>query len=251
LSSGGGFAPASAAGQSISRKPPFVYYDQKCVASTRRALIDQYMSRNPPPQLLPGLLAAVYYSGEILAQPMRCEILYYQRQRYIREFGFCLFTSECIAAIATLCKGKQVMEAGSGSGWLASRLALYGISITAADWADYRLPPDENRGYPMQTVFRLDYHGDALALLPGAFDVVLLVWPNHNTPFAEQVARAMKPGQMLILCSEEKGGRMATNTFFEILGADFELLGQATRSLNEHHRTFPGLYDRWTVLRKI
>jgi 2-polyprenyl-3-methyl-5-hydroxy-6-metoxy-1,4-benzoquinol methylase len=224
--------------------------DQKNVAFTPRAVIDQYMEQYPPPQLQPGLPAAAYYSGEILTQPILCETLYYQRPRYIREFGFCLFSSECIDVLTSFCNGKRVLEAGSGTGWLAKQLALQGISITAADLADYSLPPDENRGYPMQTMYRQDYHGDALPLLPGIFDVVLLVWPNHNTPFAEQVARMIKSGQLLILVSEGKGGRIATDSFFEILSANFVLLEEKTRLLNQHHRTFPGLYDRWQVLRK-
>lgn len=220
------------------------------VATARRAMTDLLMSRYPPVQLLPGLPAAAYYSGEILDQPERCEMLYYQRKRYIREFGFCLFTREIVAELASICEGKRVMEAGCGTGWLASRLAQQGVDMTAVDWTDYRLPPDENRGYPMQTVYRLDHHGDATVLLPGNFDVVLLIWPNHHTPFGEQIARAMKPGQMLILASEEKGGRMATDAFFDVLNRDFEYLDVEAGQLNEHHRTFPGLYDRWHVLRK-
>jgi hypothetical protein len=79
---------------------------------------------------------------------------------------------------------------------------------------------------------------------------VLLVWPNHNTPFAEQIARTMKSGQLLILASEVKGGRMATDAFFEILSENFQQLNYETMKLNEYHRTFPGLYDHWYVLRK-
>ena len=200
--------------------------------------------------LLPGLPAASYCAGDMLDQPEQLDALYYQRKRYNREFGFCLFTAECILALAVLCKGKQVLEAGSGTGWLADQLAQQGIAITAADWTDYRQPRDKNRGYPMQSVFRLDHHGDAVALLPGNFDVVLLVWPNLNTPFGEDIAHAMCSGQIMILEGEEKGGSTATDAFFDILSADFEFLDDDTLSLNEHHRTFPGLHDRWHILRK-
>jgi len=157
--------------------------------------------------LLPGLPAASYASGDLLDQPDEYDVLYHQRKSYNQEFGFCLFTAECVCSLATLCKGKTVLEAGSGSGWLADQLAQQGIAITAADWTDYRQPRDTKRGYPMRSVFRLNHHGDAVALLPGSFDVVLLVWPNLDTPVGEQVAHTMRSGQLTILEGEEKGGR--------------------------------------------
>ncbi len=200
--------------------------------------------------LLPGLPAASYFSADLLDQPEQFDVSYHQRKRYNQEFGFCLFTAECIFTLANLCKGKKVLEAGSGSGWLADQLMQQGIAITAADWTDYRQIRDMKRGYPMRSVFRLDHHGDAVALLPGDFDMVLLVWPNLNTPFGEQVAHAMRSGQVMILEGEEKGGSTATDEFFDVLSADFERLDAETLELNEHHRTFPGLHDRWQVLRK-
>ena len=200
--------------------------------------------------LLPGLPAVSYCFGELLDEADEFDVSYHQRKRYNREFGFCLFTAECITSLAELCKSKNVLEAGSGSGWLADQLAQQGIEITAADWTDYRQPRDTKRGYPMRSVFRLDHHGDAVALIPGSFDMVLLVWPNLNTPFGEQVALAMRSGQVMILEGEEKGGNTATDEFFDMLCADFERLDAETLTLNEHHRTFPGLHDRWQVLRK-
>ena len=200
--------------------------------------------------LLPGLPASSYHSGDLLDQPEQLCVLWHQRKRYNRQFGFCLFTAECISFLAALCKGKKVLEAGSGSGWLADQLAQLGIEITAADWTDYRQPRDKKHGYPIQSVFRLDHHGDAVALLPGGFDVVLLVWPNLDTPFGEQVAHTMRSGQILILEGEGKGGNTATEEFFDVLSADFERLDAETLALNEHHRTFPGLHDRWQILRK-
>ena len=80
--------------------------------------------------------------------------------------------------------------------------------------------------------------------------MVLLIWPNLGTPFGEQVARAMSSGQVMILEGEEKGCNTATDEFFDVLSADFELLDAESLALNKHHRTFPSLHDRWQVLRK-
>lgn len=201
--------------------------------------------------LLPGLPAASYSSDDLLNQPKQVDALCFQRRRYRREFGFCLFTAECIFTLVALCKGKRVLEAGSGSGWLADQLAQQEIEITAADWTDYRQSHGKTRGYPMRSVFRLDHHGDAVALLPGRFDVVLLVWPNLETPFAEHVAHAMRSGQIMIFAGEKKGGCTATEEFFDVLSADFECLHVETMALNKYHRTFPGVRDQWQILRKI
>ena len=214
------------------------------------AVLAEHETAEQAGPLLPGLPAASYSSGDLLDEQDEFDVLYHKRKRYNREFGFCLFTAECVFTLAALCKGKKVLEAGSGSGWLADQLAQKGIEITAADWTDYRKPRDTKRGYPMRSVYRLDHHGDAVALLPGSFEVVLLIWPNLNTPFGEQVAHAMCSGQVMILEGEEKGGSTATDEFFDVLSTDFERLDAETLALNEHHRTFPGLHDRWHILRK-
>ena len=201
--------------------------------------------------VLPGLPAASYYSDDLLNQPEQFDAISSQRRRYRREFGFCLFTAECILFLAVLCKDKKVLEAGSGSGWLADQLAQREVQITAADCTDYRQSGARIRGYPMRSVFRLDHYGDAVALLPGCFDVVLLVWPNFNKPFAEHIALAMRPGQIMIFEGEKKGGCTATDAFFNLLSTSFECLTVETRVLNEHHRAFPGLHDQWQILRKV
>jgi len=217
---------------------------------THLAILDEFEVVKQVEPLLPGLPVASYPSDDMLEESDELDVLYRQRKRYNREFGFCLFTAECVLTLAALCKGKKVLEAGSGSGWLAQQLAQREIAITAADWTDYRQPRNTTRGYPMQTVFRLDHHGNAVTLLPGNFDMVLLIWPNLGTQFGEQVARAMSSGQIMILEGEEKGGNTATDEFFDVLSADFERLDAETLALNKHHRTFPSLYDRWYVLRK-
>lgn len=202
-------------------------------------------------QLLPGLPASSYLTDNPLTSMEEIERFYFQRRRYIREFGFCLFTAECIDALTALCDGKSALEAGSGSGWLAEQLSRRGVEIVAADWTDYRQLDDNSIGYPIRAVFRLDYHGDAVVLLPGQFDIVLLVYPNLDKPFAMNIANAMKPGQVLVFEGEGKGGCTANDEFFEAFNTNFELLYDETAALNKHHRTFPGVSDRWTALRKI
>ena len=54
----------------------------------------------------------------------------------------------------------------------------------------------------------------------------------------------------MILEGEENGDNTATDEFFDVLSADFKRLNAETLALSEHHRTLPGLHDRWQILRK-
>lgn len=169
------------------------------------------------------------------------------RNQYIADYGFCLFTAEVLAALKRYLVGKKVLEAGSGSGWLADWLANNGVDIQAADRADYRVVRDS---YPMRKVYRLDHHGDVVDLLPGEFDVVILVWPNYNTDFGAKVIKAMKPGQVLIFEGEGPGGCTADDAFFDLFDSEFTERSLQSKVLNLHHKMFDGIHDQWSVLVK-
>lgn len=199
-------------------------------------------------QLLPGLPAASYPSSD---HADLSERFWHQRKVFIREFGFCLVTSECLCFLADFLASKKILEAGSGTGWLAMELAQRGVDIIAADWTDYRqVPAESSRGYAMRSVYKLDHHGDVVKLLPGDFDAVLIIWPNLDKPFAQNVATAMKPGQIMIYEGEGAGGCNATDAFFDVLNRDFDPLVDETKALNKDHRVFPGLHDLWVISRK-
>jgi len=204
-------------------------------------------AKNAPP-LRPGLPASSYLSGELWECSDQAELLFAQRKRFLAEIGFCLVTAEVIDGLAILLAGKKVLEAGSGSGWLAARLGERGINILAADWTDYRTADrSSKRGYPIRDVFRLDHHGNAVDLLPGDYDTVLLVWPNCETQFAKNVACAMRSGQALIYEGESEGGCTADQEFFQYLRNSFNPSVSEMAELNKNHRTFPGVHDKWWI----
>jgi hypothetical protein len=213
-----------------------------------RVLADFEAARTAPP-LQPGFPFPTYPDAENFDIGL---ILHFRREAFLRDFGFALITAEVIDALTAHLAGKRVLEAGSGTGWLADQLAQRGIEIEAADWADYRHPrPDaDSHGYPMRTVYRLDHYLDATTLLPGRYDAILLVWPNLDSPFAANVARAMTSGQMLIYCGEGRGGCTADDDFFDILASDFAVDEGASIAVNAGHWRFPGMRDKWWVGRK-
>ncbi len=200
------------------------------------------------PPLLPGLPASEYPSGDLWECSNQSGLMFAQRKRFLAEIGFCLVTAEVIDALAILLAGKKVLEAGSGSGWLAARLGERGINLLAADWTDYRTANRASkRGYPIRDVFRLDYHGNAVDLLPGDYDIVLLVWPNCETQFAKNVVCAMRSGQALVYEGESEGGCTADQEFFQYLRSSFSPNVSEMAELNKNHRAFPGLHDKWWI----
>ncbi|KMS64604.1 hypothetical protein BVRB_018580, partial [Beta vulgaris subsp. vulgaris] len=177
-------------------------------------------------------------------------IAYGFRPRFIQEFGYAIFTAEVVDSLVSLLTSKKVLEAGCGTGWLAAELTKRGVDIVAADHIDYRKPPADHQQYNFRRVYQLDYHGDAVKLLPGEFDVVLIIWPNLDDSFAADVAKAMRPGQMMIYEGEGPYGATADDVFFEILESEFECLKSETDALNDNHRVFSSLHDYWQVVIK-
>lgn len=157
---------------------------------------------------------------------------------------------EVLASLRNLLRGLRVLDAGSGSGWLSRELGLGGVTVVAADIQNYEAPGLKG-AHPMRTVFQLDYQGDAVALLPGPFDAVLLVWPDHASPFAADIAEAMRPGQRLLVNGEGPRGCTADDAFFRALDGDFQPEPTAAALLNEGHVAFPGARDEWSVWVKL
>jgi hypothetical protein len=169
------------------------------------------------------------------------------RDRYNADYGFVLLTKECVDALATFLRGKKVIDVGSGTGFLAHCLKNQGVDVTALD-----LPTlgTDGHHYWFRQIWTLDIADDFRNHLPGPYDVVILAWPNMGSSFANDVAQAMRPGQILIY-EGENGGCTADDDFFNYTrGICWEPMEAETRSLNEHHRQFKGPHDRWYVLQK-
>lgn len=169
------------------------------------------------------------------------------RDAYIARCGFVLLTAETLDALARLCTDQKVLDAGAGTGFMASRLAARGVNITASD-----VGGEVMSEYGMQGLHRRDHEGDSRALLPGDFDVVLLCWPPYQESFGFEVAQAMRAGQILVTQGEGKHGCTADDAFFDYVENvhRFEPMPTWTQRLNEHHLRFDGIHDFWQVWRK-
>lgn len=179
---------------------------------------------------------------------------------YRQEFGYVLPTNEVMDRLVSILHQEsgpncRVLDAGSGSGFLAKELCRLGVNTFAVDRTDYENTDHSNEktvGYPIKTVFQRDALGNAIDYVTNDFDAVLLVWPPYDQPFALDIAQAMSPGQLLIYEGEGKGGCNADEKFFEYVsnGDRWIPLYSLSEQLNEVHMTFDGLHDKWRVWRK-
>lgn len=170
------------------------------------------------------------------------------RDRYVSEYGFVLLTRECVDALAELLAGKAVLEVGAGTGFLAHCLAEKGINVVAQDQAS----PGEASTYFFQKKWKLDHIGPFQDTLSTLYGAVVMTWPCMGTSFAFDVATRMARGQLLIYEGEGPGGCTASGAFFNyVRGPDWAVEEQATYLLNQHHRQFPAIHDRWMVFKKL
>lgn len=194
----------------------------------------------------PGLPARQYRYSDLPGHLHEIELVGMEIEAYHRTFGYCLYTQEVLACLSRFLKGKRVLDAGSGSGWLSAQLTDEGVNVTACDRVDYR-DVSNRGGYAIHDVYRLDVCDDALNLLPGDFDAVLLVWPPYRSEFAAKVLRSLRPGTTVIYEGEGRGGNAADQDFFDYREQAFVHNEIFSRLLNCHHRRFPAMNDRWWV----
>ncbi len=175
---------------------------------------------------------------------------------YKFHWGFTLPTRELIDQLVDILQREtgsagRVLDAGSGSGFLARELCRLGVDTFAVDTCDY-----ENRehqfGYPMIQVHQRDVQGDAVEYVAKGFGAVLLVWPGYDHPFGHNIAKAMLPGQLLVYEGEIRGC-CADDAFFDYLDdpSTWEHRADLSDALNACHVTFAGVHDRWRVYRKV
>lgn len=169
------------------------------------------------------------------------------RDLYVARYGYVLLSAECADRLTTLLRGHNVLDAGSGLGYLAHTLTGRGVAVTALerDWPG--APWIAGHDKPWQ----LDQMSRAEDALPGTFDAVLLCWPDRSSNLAHAVASRMRPGQMLVYCGETEGGCCASGAFFRFIrGGQWELLEAATSEINASHAQFMSMHDEWLVVRR-
>src|SRR5260370_33849015 len=84
---------------------------------------------------------------------------YKLRGHSIREFGFVILTQETLDVLVQLLTPYKVLDAGSGTGYIAKALEDAGVNVTAAD--------SDAGSYGFAARHKRDIDADACSLLPG------------------------------------------------------------------------------------
>jgi hypothetical protein len=180
--------------------------------------------------------------------------LFSMLRQFRQDYGYVLASAEVMLELVNvLADADPVLDAGSGTGYMAQELARHGVCTYAIDHCDFGLQREQATGYPMHEVCQRDALGDARTAVFQRFGAVLLTWPPYDTRFALDIATAMLPGQLLVYEGEDKGGCTADDVFFSFMSAEqhWEFRTAESARLNAVHVTFPTLHDRWFVWRKI
>ena len=172
-----------------------------------------------------------------------------QREKFVRTYGHVLLTAECRDALVSIVSERKVLDVGSGAGFLSFCLRQADIDVVALDKILLHEPWPQG---VFLSVWALDCIGSVESAVVGLYDVILMAWPPHGDPFAYNVAQRMCPGQVLIYQGEGPGGCTADDDFFDYLAtAEWEMLREESFALNDKHKQFPNMRDRWLVARKL
>lgn len=170
------------------------------------------------------------------------------REDYIKDYGYTLLSEKMLNTLGKILKGKKILEAGSGSGFLSYSLQNLGLDITPVDFKNV-----EDNPYSFSQSYTNILNEDAVKHLQFAnklsqsYDIVIMSWPCLGTDFANNILNAMKPGQKLIYIGERGGGCTANDKFFNSLEDKTCLDQKMTDKLQENSLSFTGLHDDWYV----
>lgn len=170
------------------------------------------------------------------------------REDYTKNYGYTLLSEKMLNTLSEVLKGKKVLEAGAGSGFLSYNLQKLGIDVTPVDFQKV----EDNR-YSFSHGYSDIINEDAVKhlhfanKLPQTYDYVIMSWPCLGTDFANDILNAMKPGQKLIYVGERGGGCTANDNFFESLEEQASIHQSMTEKLQEDSLSFSGLHDDWYV----
>lgn len=197
------------------------------------------------------LLLSTNYPRRNLLGPAFSESMLFGlgRERYLSRYGHVLLSRECADALVELLKGHRVLDVCAGGGFLAHTLANAGVEVMAADLYPPGLAPTERDS---RVRWKVDFAGSSLELPLEEYSALVMAWPDHQDPFADQIAASMRPGQLLVYQGEGAGGATADDAFFaRVSGPGWEFLRAETEALNRHHVRFHGMNDYWCVLKRV
>jgi len=162
------------------------------------------------------------------------------RETYLAKYSHAIITNELVNSLVELCKGKKVVELGSGSGYLSHLLELKGMDITTVDTADW---------YTERVIRKPDIVGSYREMDFSDYDVVIMSWPNYESNAAAQVLKGLNENQLFIYCGEGLRGCCGDDDLHITLSQHWEHLKE-DHGVSANSLVFARIKDYWTVYTK-
>jgi len=143
------------------------------------------------------------------------------RRKCIREYGFAIPSEEACKRIASL--GGEIIELGAGLGYWAKCIEECGGKVVAYDKA---VPGEQSENkYPFRTspLHFPVVDGDEFVLEKSDANVLLLIWPCYNSPFANNCLRLFR-GEHVAYVGEGAMGCTGDDEFHQNLGRNWEFV---------------------------
>ena len=190
--------------------------------------------------IVPALQPKVYYNQYLKSPNSFARRGLRYREEHIRTTGWSIITQETVNLLANIIRNKVVVEVFAGTGVVAHHLRPYCRRYHAYDnYSTHQV--DGQCRYPGVT------KKNAFMAPVKDAGVIVMSWPEYDSPHAYRIARKMVPGQVLIYNGEGYGGCTGDDRFNDYLSTHFTPLTALNTALEETHVQFYGIRDRWCV----
>lgn len=164
---------------------------------------------------------------------------YFNRELFIKKFGFALITDLEIDKIKK--QNKKIISVGSGSGYIEQFFINAGLDVICTD-----IDIKEFSGYDMESSHLSIEEIDSVSAVKKYNQrSVFMSWPSYNQNWAYKTLLAMKKNRILIYIGEGYGGCTGCDKFHELLDNKFEELDFI------HLIQWDGIHDGIYILKKL
>jgi hypothetical protein len=132
-----------------------------------------------------------------------------KRGYFTKHYAWAVPNKTAIKKIKKFAQKEQILEVGAGSGLWAYLLREAGANIIATDDYSWKIKRPYTKVEKINVQKSLDKYKDT--------DVLLLVWPPHDKPMANNALKKFK-GNKLVYIGEGYGGATANDRFENRLG---------------------------------
>jgi hypothetical protein len=162
------------------------------------------------------------------------------RNEYIKH-SFTILTHEFLLSLSNYCKRfNKISEVGCGSGWLTYWLRKYGtFTYSAID--------DHKWQFKFYHKFVTKTNAIQYIKNDSSIDLIIMSWPDYDSPFAYNIWNNMHSGQYLLYIGEGPGGCTGNDLFHDAIQQHY--MEKDSYILSTHFKSFNYIHDYPSILK--